>query len=92
MEVSLPRVTSTSQTRCQQVPVWKVLVQTTNPKYEPILQSFSLNLQRCLEQRMQQGFAVRATALQQKEQQGTVGPNWEQRVSKCWFFPYKVTP
>lgn len=27
-----------SQWRCEQVPVWKVLVQTTNPKCEPTLQ------------------------------------------------------
>lgn len=71
--------------------VWKFgsCVQATYPKYEPALQSFLLD---CFEHRTQQGFAARATALLHKEQQGAAGPNWELKVSKCWIFPYKVTP
>lgn len=47
-------------------------------------------LQGCLKQGAQLGFAARATATHQQEQQGGAGPNWEQKGSKCWFFPYKV--
>lgn len=59
--------------------------------YEPTLHSVLL-YSNAFNGERSRVLPARTTAFHQKERQGTIGPNWEQRLSKCCVFPHKVTP